>query len=201
MEHREPDFTAAQHYALTRLERDLDPRLCYHNLIHTRDDVLPAVERLAALEHIDGIDLLLVRTAALFHDIGFTVGRSEHEQAGVAIMAGALPQFGYTVEQIAAIGAVIMATRLPQTPTTPLARLLADADLDLLGRPDFHQRNTELRKELAAFGDVYSDAAWYANQLAFVKRHRYWTAAARRLRNAQKTQNIVLLQTLADAAP
>ena len=193
----QPDFAAAQQYALERLERELDPRLRYHNLAHTRDDVLPAAERLAAIEGIGGAELLLLRTAALFHDIGFTVARHEHEQAGVQIMAGVLPQFGYTPEQIDLIGTVIMATRLPQTPHSRLAYLLADADLDLLGRTDFLERNRELHKELQAFGDQRSDAEWYANQVEFLARHRYWTTAAQHLRNAQKARNSALLQALA----
>jgi len=32
-----------------RLERDLAPALVYHNLAHTRDDVVPAVEYLTSL--------------------------------------------------------------------------------------------------------------------------------------------------------
>lgn len=192
-----PDFAAAQQYALERLERELDPRLCYHNLAHTRDDVLPAAERLAAIEGIHGEQLLLLRTAALFHDIGFTVVRHEHEQAGVQIMAGILPQFGYTPAQINRIGPVIMATRLPQTPHSGLAQVLADADLDLLGRADFLERNSDLRKELQAFGEQHSDAEWYANQLNFLSRHHYWTPAAHQLRDSQKAHNITLLQALA----
>jgi uncharacterized protein len=194
----QPDVTAAQQYALDRLERELDPRLWYHSLAHTRDDVLPAAEQLAALEGIADADLLLLRTAALFHDIGFLVTRVEHERAGVQVMRGALPHFGYAPGEIARIGAMIMATRLPQTPNTLLERILADADLDLLGRTDFRERNNELRKELQAFGDQRSNAEWYANQLAFVTSHTYWTPAARRLRDAQKAHNRELLKALAE---
>ncbi len=196
----QPDYSAARQYALERLERELDPRLSYHTLAHTRDDVLPAAERLAALEGIAGAALLLLRTAALYHDIGFTVGRVEHEQAGVQIMAQVLPSFGYTVAQIDRIGALIMATRIPQTPHAQLEHILADADLDLLGRDDFLERNAELRRELQAFGVGFTNAEWYADQLAFLTRHHYWTPAARQLRNPPKAHNIALLQTLA-AAP
>ena len=45
----QPDFKRARQYALERLERELPPTLIYHSLAHTRDDVVPAAERLAAL--------------------------------------------------------------------------------------------------------------------------------------------------------
>jgi uncharacterized protein len=197
---RQPDYAAARQYALGRLERELEPCLCYHNLAHTRDDVLPAVERLARIEGLAGDELLLLRTAALYHDIGFTIGRAEHELASVRIMTGALPGFGYTAEQIAHISAQIMATRMPQAPHSLAAQILADADLDLLGRTDFLEGNRALRQELAAFEITLSDAAWYTDQLSFLSRHHYWTSAARQLRDAQKGRNILQLQALMAAA-
>jgi uncharacterized protein len=191
---QQPDFVAAAAYAFARLERELDPRLQYHCLAHTRDDVLPAVERLAALAGVGDEPLLLLRTAAAYHDVGFLVRRQEHELAGVTLAAARLPEFGYSAEQVTTVGELIMATRLPQTPRTPLACLLADADLDLLGRDDFLALNAKLRAELRAYGDDAADAAWYGGQLAFVAGHRYWTEAARGLRDAGKRANVALLR-------
>ncbi|MBC8077600.1 MAG: HD domain-containing protein [Chloroflexales bacterium] len=192
----QPDFAAAQQYALGRLERELDPRLRYHSLAHTRDDVLPAVERLAALGRLYGEDLLLLRTAALFHDLGFLVSRASHEAQGVAIAAALLPTFGYRPAQVEQIGAMIRATRLPQSPQSLLEQILADADLDLLGRTDFLERNRMLREELRAFGDDTTDEAWYDGQIKFMTQHRYWTPAARALREPQKARNIEVLRAL-----
>lgn len=195
------DYDAAARYALGRLERELDPRLRYHSLAHTRDDVLPAAERLAGLTGLDGEGQLLLRTAALFHDLGFVIGRTEHEATGAAIAAGALPAFGYTPAQVAQVSAIIQATRLPQSPQTLLEQLLADADLDLLGRPDFLTRNSELRAELRAFGTTLTNRAWFRDQAAFLGDHHYWTAAARAIRDAGKAKNLaLLLEQLATAS-
>ena len=192
----QPDFERAQLYALERLERELAPTLYYHNLWHTRDEVVPAVERLAAMEGVDGEALWLLRTAALFHDIGFVEQRTEHEAAGVRIAAEALPRFGYSPAQVARIGGMIMATKLPQSPHDLLEELLADADLDVLGRKDFLPRNQALRAELAAAGQPLTDQQWYSGQHRFLQAHRYWTAAARALRDAGKQQNLALLAGL-----
>jgi len=191
-----PDFERAKQYALDRLKRELDPALSYHSLAHTRDDVLLAAERLAVIEQVDEESLLLLRTAACYHDIGFVEQRHEHESAGVVIARAALPQFGYQPDQIDAICGMIMATRLPQAPHTPLEAILADADLDSLGRDDFLPRSLALRDELAAFGAAAGEEAWYARQLEFLQTHRFFTPAARALRDAQKRRNIATVSVL-----
>jgi uncharacterized protein len=185
-----PDFESARHYALERLERELPENLHYHSLGHTRDDVVPAVERLAEIEGVVGEPLLLLRTAAYFHDIGFIVQYNNHETASVQIAQEALPQFGYTGAQIEAISQMIMATKLPQSPDNRLAEILADADLDNLGRDDFEERSQVLRAELETLGITSSDEDWYQRQLEFIQNHRYFTGAARQLRDVKKEQNI-----------
>jgi uncharacterized protein len=190
------DHQGARVYALDRLANELAPVWVYHSLVHTRDDVLPAAERLAALQGIAGEAALLLRTAACYHDLGFIEQRDQHEIIGARIAAAALPAFGYTPRQIALVEGMILATQLPQSPRTPLEQLLADADLDVLGRTDFLTRNRDLRSELASCGVQLSDVAWYAGQLNFLQGHHYWTAAMRRLRDRQKQQNIMVLQAL-----
>lgn len=194
----QPDFEHAREYALQRLRQDLSPSLYYHSLAHTCDEVLPASERYADLLTIGPADLLLLRTAALYHDIGFVEQAIEHEAAGARIAAEVLPRFGYNDTQIRLIGGMIMATRLPQSPNTLLEAILADADLDVLGREDYMARNRALRAEWAAQGRTLSDLEWYTDQLSFIRSHHYWTDAAHSLRNFGKQRNIqsvvVLLQ-------
>jgi uncharacterized protein len=189
----QPDIVAAKHYAFRRLEQEIEPRFRYHTVWHTRD-VLEAAERLAALEGITADELILLQTAALYHDLGFVLTRLGHEAASIAITAEALPDFGYRPGQIEEIGRLIEATRLPQSPRSPLAELLADADLDVLGRTDFPQRSSVLREELQNFDGPISDSAWFIEQITFMTQHRYWTGGARRLRDQQKTTNIEWLR-------
>lgn len=191
-----PDFERARAHALHRLERELPPELRYHSLAHTRDEVVPAAEHLAALEGVSGEPLLLLRTAAYYHDIGFVERREGHEAAGVEIARAALAGFGYTGQQIALIAGMIMATRLPQVAAGPLERLLADADLDVLGRQDFWERNRALRAELAAFGSSPSEEEWLRSQLHFLESHQYWTGAARLLRDPGKRARAAELRAM-----
>ncbi|MEJ2210700.1 MAG: cyclic nucleotide-binding domain-containing protein [Anaerolineae bacterium] len=196
-----PDLEGARQYALDRLEAELPPVLIYHSVAHTRDDVVPAVERLAEREGVEGEDLLLLRTAAWYHDLGFVENETGHEEIGAGIARQVLPRFGYSPAQIETICGIILATRLPQTPTTHLQQIMADADLDLLGRDDFWKLNQALRDEEAALGRPRGDEEWYSSQLAFLQAHHYFTPAARELRGEGKarhsramTQRLVVCQ-------
>ncbi len=191
-----PDLEQAKHYALDRLMHELSPALHYHSLGHTRDEVVPAAARLAEEEGVIGLPLTLLLTAAYFHDIGFIYLRDGHEQAGTRITAEALPKFGYSDEEIGVVNRMIMATALPQSPTNLPEAILADADLDMLGRDVYWQRHRDLRAEWAAFGQIESDYGWYRIQLAFQSGHQYFTAAARRLRGPTKQAIIERLRTL-----
>jgi uncharacterized protein len=191
-----PDFEGAKRYALKQLEAGLSPKLLYHSLSHTRDDVAPAAERLALMEGVSSDEIALLLTAAYFHDIGFVVQNADHEAVSIRIASEILPGFGFAEAQISRISGIIQATQLPQTPHNLLEEIIADADLDVLGREDFYPRSQDLRVEMAAFGRPHTTEAWYTNQVSFLRNHRYFTASARLLRDAKKQQNLEDLQTL-----
>ena len=187
------DFDAAKTYVLARLARELPETMFYHSVWHSRDEVLPQVNRLIELERLTGRPRLWVRTAALYHDIGFTVSSTDHERTSVRIATRILPRFGYSSSDIEAITRIIMATRLPQSAQTLAEQILADADLDVLGRDDFFTRNQLLRAELAASGTIFSDESWLNGQLNLMRDHNYFTASARTMRQAGKLENIKTL--------
>jgi uncharacterized protein len=184
-----PNHKFAVAYALNRLD-ELTPNHFYHSLAHTRDIVVPAVERLSAMEGVTGIDLTLVKTAAFFHDIGFVRQYQDHEAVSVQIAMEVLPGFGYNSSQVRIVSGIIIATRLPQTPKTHLEEIMADADMDILGREDFWDFNQSLHAELAAFGFPLANLAWYRSQLEFMQNHQYFTKSALALRGRGKQQNL-----------
>ncbi|GAG77716.1 unnamed protein product, partial [marine sediment metagenome] len=79
-----------------------EKKLYFHNHIHTKD-VLNAVKRLAELEGISERKLLLLKTAALYHDAGFLKQYENNELIGARIAEETLPRFGYTKKQIETI--------------------------------------------------------------------------------------------------
>lgn len=195
------NFDMASEFARRRLETRLPVYLYYHSAVHTMQDVVPAVKRLAKMEGVEGEDLLLALTAAWFHDLGFIFINgdtpleyktrvSQHEEASAAIAQQVLPDFGYSKAQVEVVVNAIMATQLPQTPHNLLEQIVADADLDSLGRSDFWKISYRLKEELAAFGMPTSEEEWLTRQLNFLLSHHYFTASAQRLRQPGKEENI-----------
>jgi len=106
-----PNFEAAKDYVLRRLKRELNPKLYYHGIHHTKD-ILKAAERLAKIEGVKGENLLLLKTAVLYHDTGFIKKYEKNESIGAKIAADTLPKFRYSKNQIKRIKKIIMATQL-----------------------------------------------------------------------------------------
>ncbi|MGB1286537.1 MAG: phosphohydrolase [Aggregatilineales bacterium] len=195
----QPDFKAARRYALTRLENELPEWLTYHAIHHTRDDVVPATRRLAEMSGVAGEDMMLALTAAWFHDIGFVEDYSKNEPIAVRIAREVLPDMDYTPEHLEKIDGMIMATQLPQRPCNLLQEIIADADMDSLGREDFFTVQDSLRVELAKVGATFDADAWYQNELNFMLGHQYFTEAARKIRDRQKMDNIQVFCDLLEA--
>lgn len=187
---QQPDYQAAIDYALVRLEKELPAHFLYHSFAHTRDDVLVAIRRFAEIMQLGQDDLHLLEVGAVFHDLGFLYQTAGHEQRGADLAAEVLPGYGFSADQARRVSSMIMATRLPQNPQNLLEELLADADLDVLGREDFMARNDLLRQELGLMGTAFTDEKWYSSQLKFLETHTYFSEAARQVRGAGKVKNI-----------
>lgn len=190
----QPQYTQAVSFALARLRNELSPKLVYHSLWHTTHEVIPGSARIAQHTGVSEDDLHLLEVAAAFHDVGFTEDYANHEIVGARIVAQVLPEYGFTSRHIEQVMGMIIATRLPQSPRSLLEEIIADADLDVLGRADFLSRNEALRQEWMNFGRETPLEQWYEGQLAFLRNHNYFTPAARMLRNEMKKKSISILE-------
>jgi uncharacterized protein len=188
------DYSQAKAYSLNRLEKELSPKLTYHNLWHTEEDVIPACARIGRHIGISNDEMRLLEIAAAFHDIGYTESFTNHEIVGVRIAVQVLPGYGLSSREIETIMGMIIATRLPQSPRTLLEEILADADLDVLGREDFFPRSEALRQEWTSFGREVELKQWREGQLLLLKSHDYFTPVARMLRNEMKESHIASLE-------
>ncbi len=203
----EPDYDAAVDYALTRLRNELSPELTYHNLWHTQCGVIPAVRRLARACDVSEKEEQLLVVAAAYHDIGFVEQYEDHEEVGARLAARVLPRFGFEQEDVECIQELIRATCLrarpdDRRPGDRLRQIIADADLDVLGRDDFMARSEMLWREVAAVQKPApaSREAWLLEQLAFLEWHRYFTPEAQALRNEGKRRNLLLVERLIKGA-
>lgn len=178
-------FEKAKEFIIKKLERELPIQLKYHNIKHILD-VYQASIKYAALEGVTDEDTILIKTASLLHDSGFIVQAENHEAISCTIAVEILPNFEYNSIQIDKIKGMIMATKIPQTPTNYLEQILADADLDYLGRADFEEISERLFQELK----LPNRNEWNKIQIAFFEKHSYFTKSAQELRSEKKQQNL-----------
>ncbi len=177
---------AAETYILEKLNKNLSPTLYYHGPHHTVEVVEAALKMAEAEGVTDEESLILLKTAALYHDIGFITTYRGHEEEGCRIARLTLPKFGYSLPQIETVCGMVMATRIPQTPLTHLEQIIADADLDYLGGENFWPIANSLYDELREREMVTDIQAWNKIQVSFLTAHAYWTRAAQAGRNIQK---------------
>lgn len=188
-------FTDLQEYILDKLDRELPPFLYYHNTRHTID-VINQVEILGYGEGVSDEELLLLKTAALFHDTGYIVGSENHEYFGTQIARDILPNYNYTQDQIDRICSLILATKLPPNPTNIFERIICDADLVYLGRTDFIPVSNMLYDELKALGSNLDIDAWNQKQVDFLTKHHYFTETAIKVLEVGKEYQIERLKKL-----
>lgn len=188
-------FTDIQEIILDKLEKELPHFLYYHNVKHTVD-VVTEVELIGWGENCTDEEILLLKTAALFHDVGHTVSYDNHEYQGTLIAREMLPLFNYSQDQIERICEIIMATKLPPTPKNLLESIICDSDLDYLGRSDFIPVSNTLFEELKAQNKMGSLNDWNKIQVKFISGHQYFTETARSLREVNKQLQIERIQSL-----
>ena len=128
-------FEDLQEMMFERFEKELPKNLYYHNLKHTID-VVVQTEIIGLEEKVTDEEMLLLKTAALFHDAGFLLAYVDHEEMGAQLVKSILPRFNFSEEQIQQIADLISATKLPHQPKNLLEQIMCDADLDYLGRDD-----------------------------------------------------------------
>ena len=115
-----PDYQGAVAFALHQLHTRLPSHLVYHGVGHTESDVLPATQRLARLVDVAAKERLFLAVAAAFHDLGFIEVVDGHEAVSVAMARSRVPAYGFGDADLNVIAGLIMATKLPQSPTTLL---------------------------------------------------------------------------------
>ena len=181
-----PDFENAEAFLLLSL-KGLSPLLSYHSFQHTMD-VLNAAMTIASAEKISEDERKLLRISVLLHDAGFIYVYNNHEEKGCEMAKEILPRFGFTISQIKMVCGMIMATKPPQHPKTKLEQIIADSDLDYLGRDDVKPIAGKLFDELMVYGYISNEKEWNKLQVNFLQKHHYYTDYSKTTRQPKKQQ-------------
>lgn len=182
-------FEDIQHRVYRDILEKLPKHLKYHNLAHTAH-VLKKAVFFAEKSGVSPKDLELLKLAALFHDTGFIDNPKDHEEKGCNIAEGYLSE-EYSQEDLVKIYGMIMATKIPQSPSNLLENILADADLEYLGTDQFEEIGEYLYQELKHFNPDFTRQAWDELQLVFMQKHHYHTDYCRHHREPKKQENLL----------
>ncbi|MBT8205330.1 MAG: HD domain-containing protein [Eudoraea sp.] len=186
---------------LEDLSEKLPEYLTYHCLDHMID-VANVCDLYINYYKIGKPEADLLRIAAVSHDYGYLYAPKNHEERGIIGIAPRLEK-DYSKKEIDFISGLIRATRIPQNPQSFYEEIMADADLDYLGREDYDKWSERLYQEFLHYGVVHNNVEWLEVQIKFLENHHYHTDLAKEKRadtKNQKLQELVTLKKLSDSS-
>lgn len=170
---------------LEDLKSDLPEELTYHGVDHTLD-VLRVCNQYIRRENLPAEERYLLRIGAVVHDMGFLKGPKNHEETGAEMASKLMRKLGFPEAGIELVQGLVLATKIPQSPQTPLQRIICDADLDYLGRKDYPEISQKLLMELRNMKVISTQEQWRELQIDFLRKHRFHTPFAQQYREPQK---------------
>jgi predicted metal-dependent HD superfamily phosphohydrolase len=171
----------AELFVETHFTEKIPSEFVYHNFGHTLR-VTRICKELADAFGVPKEDQEILVLSALFHDTGFSVAATNHEEHSKGIAKAFLSNEGVNGDRLQTILHCIDATRLNHVPTNHLEMLIKDADTSSLGLNDFFKISEQLRRELNHtnnHGILIDEEAWDRINLQFLKEHEYYTDAAK----------------------
>jgi adenylate cyclase len=145
-------------------------------------------------EEIEQDERLLVRTAALMLYTGLTQAYFNYENRSSVIAREILPAFKYSETQIDQICNLIMATKQPFHPTNQLEKILIDAKMEYIGRPDYTTLIKLQYQELREAGSPINGQQFKKQQLELLYGFSFFTLAAQRLREVPGEDQMAALE-------
>ena len=164
--------------------------LRFHDLEHTLS-VARAAQDIGRGAGLKTEQLRVLELAALFHDTGYAGTYKGHERRSAALARDFLRRNGAGRALIEQVTALIRCTRIGAVPRTTAQRVLRDADSAKAGQADFLEKSERLRLEFEHLRRKPIGAkAWNAENIAYLRGHRFHTAYARRRFGRQKALNL-----------
>jgi adenylate cyclase len=172
-----------------KIEKEFPISLYFHNKQNIKD-IYNMVELLGRAEELSDEENLLLRTAALLHDIGYIWSYDEHEDHSIDYAREILPDYQYTEEQIQKICSLIEVTKNMRRPESRIEEIMLDAEMHYLGRADYVTLSDNLFFELYEKGKIQTKNEWVRMQNVLLSNHKYFTKTASLLSDVSHKQQI-----------
>jgi len=171
----------------------LPETLHFHGLEYARK-VYNQSFLLCRSEEIEQEDRLLVRTAALMLYTGYTQDYHNFQNRSAVISREILPDYKYSDRQIDLICNLILATKRPYNPNNRLEKILIDAKMEFIGRPDYSEQIKLLFRELKENGSKINGQQFKKQQLEVLFDFQFYTLAAQRMREVSGSDQMTSLE-------
>jgi HD superfamily phosphodiesterase len=167
----------------------------YHNLKHTHE-----VAEVAALigknSHLTPEEIEIVKLAAWFHDVGYTVNYHDHETESIRMAREFLASREAGKEVVQSVIRCIEATKMPQSPHNILEEIVCDADMFHLSHKDCLETSLMLRTERNSHRSQKISVYTFMLETLELLKLPYFTAYARRHWGKGKETNRNLLEDM-----
>jgi predicted metal-dependent HD superfamily phosphohydrolase len=184
---------AVRSYVIAFLSENLSDQLLFHNVRHTYD-VVEAVHEIGLQCGLSLEDMNVLQIAAWFHDCGYANVYLGHEEESKKIAKHFLENEGCEKMMIESVLNCIESTKYPQNPSSLVEKVMCDADMYHLTRPNYPDYEKALRQEFEKYlGLVYTDEEWRIKNCSFLTCHFYFTEYGQKILTKFKEVNIRLI--------
>ncbi|MFP3597289.1 HD domain-containing protein [Chryseobacterium sp. SIMBA_029] len=184
---------AVRSYVIVFLSENLSEHLSFHCIGHTYE-VVGAVQEIGVKSNLSEEEMLIVQVAAWFHDCGYVNTYIGHEEESEKIAKTFLENYGCEQNFIESVVNCIESTKYPPKPFSLLEKVLCDADLYHLTRPNYSKYEKGLRQEFEKYlGLIYTNEEWLKKNCNFFKDHEYYTDYGQKVLTKFKEVNIQLM--------
>lgn len=171
-----------------------DETLAFHNLKHTQN-VVDRTKEIAGHYHVNEKEMLILYTAAWFHDTGYLFTEpARHEAMSAEVMRKFMLDHTNDTELINEIEKCIMATKSPRNPADLLQQIVCDADTYNLGTKEFKATNKLVLKENKLKIGNIDKAEFIKNTIKMLEQHQYYTTYCKDLLSVTKELNMKKLK-------
>jgi len=183
-----------EEYIKSIFKEKIPEQLTYHNLIHT-DYVVNQAKLLGEKSGLNEEEMKILISAAWFHDSGFTISFSEHEEESKKIAKEYLSSKAVEKDTVERVLNCIEATKIPQKPGDDIiAKVLCDADMFYLSEKFYSTRSLSLRKEWNNISkEKISKKVYFKDTIEMFENHQFFTEYGKKMLAEGKEENYKLL--------